>query len=72
MMKEIFMKKLKCMSPKNIFGGWHFIIIAFPRVFSSDTRSRSFQNLPSSINDPNNRNRSFETKRIFYQLTDTG
>jgi len=60
------------MSPENIFGGWHFIIIAFPRVYSSDTRSRSFQNLPSSINNPNNRNRSFETKRIFYQLTDTG
>jgi len=35
MMKEIFMKKTyKCMSPENIFGGWHFIIIAFPRVFS--------------------------------------
>jgi len=55
-----------------IFSTWHFIIIAFPQVFSSYTRSRSFANLPSSINNPNNRNRSFHTKRILYQLIDTG
>ena len=55
-----------------IFSNWHFITIAFPQVFSSDTRSRSFVNLPLSINNPNNHNRSFHTKHIFYQLTDTG
>ena len=55
-----------------IFSSGHFIIIAFPQVFSSHTMSRSFVNLPLSINNPNNHNRSFHTKRIFYQLTDAG
>ena len=55
-----------------ISSSWHFIIIAFPQVFSSDTRSRSFVNPPLSINNPNNHNRSFHMKRIFYQLTETG
>jgi len=55
-----------------IFSSWNFIIFAFPQVFSSDTRSRSFVNLPLSINNPNNHNRLFHTKRILHQLTDTG
>jgi len=46
-----------------IFSNWHFIIIAFPQVFSSDTRSKSFFNLPLSKNNPNNHNWSFDTKR---------
>ena len=41
-------------------------------MFSSDTRSRLFFNLPLNRNNPNNHNRSFDTKRILYQLIDTG